>query len=383
MNVLILTPDAVGSTLLQRVLTITMQFHDFGRPVINLHELTNGLNKFYSPDFNQEILNKQQAKWGYHQSLEEIVSLLESVTHWKTARLAQYHINGRQDTIQQQLPFYNYLNENFFIIACRRKNVFEHALSWAITSVTKKLNVYSNQEKLTIFLDLYKKGITVDVDNFTWTLQRYKNYLDWCDKHFQVASYFWYERDVPNIERFILDLPVFASQKKLLGWKDSFNIDFATYNKCHFVGGDIGSIALENKEKLLAIGFDPDRGSDLEKFRKDGFLPEVLRAMPSGVADFVNTHGSQFRQANQSIARMVELGIVVSAPPIKKQTTLEKLYLIKNIDQLIDIYNTWAADHAEFADLVSKDQLFEQGIVERETYAIAGPSNRGSDLLAS
>ena len=35
MNVLILTPDAVGSTLLQRMLTIYMQFHDFNRPVIN------------------------------------------------------------------------------------------------------------------------------------------------------------------------------------------------------------------------------------------------------------------------------------------------------------------------------------------------------------
>ena len=43
MNVLILTPDAVGSTLLQRTITIYMQFHEFDRPTINLHELTNGL----------------------------------------------------------------------------------------------------------------------------------------------------------------------------------------------------------------------------------------------------------------------------------------------------------------------------------------------------
>ena len=48
MNVLILTPDGVGSTLLQRVLTISMQLHEFDRPVINLHELTNGLEKYYS-----------------------------------------------------------------------------------------------------------------------------------------------------------------------------------------------------------------------------------------------------------------------------------------------------------------------------------------------
>jgi hypothetical protein len=53
MNVLILTPDAVGSTLLQRMLAIYMQFHEFDRPVINLHELTNGLAKYYSPEFNR------------------------------------------------------------------------------------------------------------------------------------------------------------------------------------------------------------------------------------------------------------------------------------------------------------------------------------------
>ena len=43
MNVLILTPDRVGSTLLQRVLTVYMLRQGFDKPVINLHELTNGL----------------------------------------------------------------------------------------------------------------------------------------------------------------------------------------------------------------------------------------------------------------------------------------------------------------------------------------------------
>ena len=62
MNVLILTPDAVGSTLLQRLLTVYMQLHDFDRHVINLHELTNGLNRYYSPEFNREILGKDFAQ---------------------------------------------------------------------------------------------------------------------------------------------------------------------------------------------------------------------------------------------------------------------------------------------------------------------------------
>ena len=41
MNVLLLTPDRVGSTLLQRTLTVYMLRRGFDKPVINLHELTN------------------------------------------------------------------------------------------------------------------------------------------------------------------------------------------------------------------------------------------------------------------------------------------------------------------------------------------------------
>ena len=109
MNVLILTPDAVGSTLLQRMLTIYMQFHAFDRPVINLHELTNGLARYYSPEFNQELVSKHTVeKWGYHQSLEQVVEMLSSVDHYKTSRLAHYHLVRRGDSIAEQIPFYNY-----------------------------------------------------------------------------------------------------------------------------------------------------------------------------------------------------------------------------------------------------------------------------------
>ena len=59
MNVLILTPDAVGSTLLQRLITIYMQFHQYDRPVINLHELTNGLVKYHNSVLNQDVLGKK------------------------------------------------------------------------------------------------------------------------------------------------------------------------------------------------------------------------------------------------------------------------------------------------------------------------------------
>ena len=128
MNVLILTPDAVGSTFLQRVLTIYMQLHNFDRPVINLHELTNGIAKYYNPELGQEVLGKKQDKWGYYQSLEQVVEILSSVDHYKTSRLALYHIKNRGDSLADQVQFYQYLRDNFYIISCRRENLFEHAI---------------------------------------------------------------------------------------------------------------------------------------------------------------------------------------------------------------------------------------------------------------
>ena len=73
MNVLVLTPDRVGSTLLQRLITIHMQSHDFGRPVVNIHELTNGLTTYWNAKFDRitEVRNTQ--KWVYHQGQQDIL----------------------------------------------------------------------------------------------------------------------------------------------------------------------------------------------------------------------------------------------------------------------------------------------------------------------
>ena len=46
MNVLVLTPDRGGSTLLQSYLTLIMNSHNYDKPVVNLHEITNGVELY-------------------------------------------------------------------------------------------------------------------------------------------------------------------------------------------------------------------------------------------------------------------------------------------------------------------------------------------------
>jgi hypothetical protein len=383
MNVLILTPDAVGSTLLQRMLTIYMQFHNFDQPVINLHELTNSLEKYYSPEFNREIVSKKAVKnWGYHQSLQEIVELLSSVDHYKTSRLAHYHIRNRNDSIEQQVPFYKYLNENFYIISCRRANVFEHALSMTLNKITKKLNVYDAYEKIDTFYEMYQSGVTLDPAVFINQLDLYHLYVQWSEQHFDIGSYFNYEQDVPRLEEYILNLPVFSGQPELVTWKNNFGLSFENWNKMHYACSDISSIAMgartEIDQLLLSNVNDdvvstyqqnaPESAPAINSLEDFNNLPENIKRQfyqiqfrKEGIFSLLPTERQQqlsqyqlgYAQAQQTISQMVNLGIIISGPPIKKQTLSEKRKIIKNFDVLIDLYNKWAINHPTIASPVT------------------------------
>jgi hypothetical protein len=387
MNVLILTPDAVGSTLLQRMLTIYMQFHQFDRPVINLHELTNGLAKYYSPEFNRELVSKQTIKsWGYYQSLEQVVELLSSVDHYKTSRLAHYHILRRGDTLAQQIPFYNYLNENFYVIACRRANVFEHAVSMTLSNITKKLNVYSAAEKIDTFYDVYQNGVELDPQAFLNQLDAYQNYITWSDQYFNISSYFNYEQDVPRLEKFIFDLPIFANQPELITWEKNFGITFNTWNKMHYARSDIGSLMLEsdNIEQLIlnqpesvtyyqqnsppdwpAITNSQDIALLPAAFKKQ-FTQEYIHQegiyslLPPDQQSALCFAKQGYAEAQKSIDQMISLGIVIGGPPIKKQTLVEKIKIVKNFDQLTNIYNQWAISHPDTASPINMDHMSDQ-----------------------
>ena len=376
MNVLILTPDAVGSTLLQRLLTVYMQLHDFDRPVINLHELTNGLNRYYSPEFNREILGKDFAQ-GYEQSLPAIVDLLNSVDHYKTARLAEYHIKSRGDSVSDQLSFYEYLNRNYFIISCRRKNLFEHAVSQTFNRITKKLNVYSPGEKLAAFGDIFCRKVDLDTAVVIETLETYKSYLSWCARHFEIGSYFHYEQCMNNLEDYILRQPVFLSQRESKTFKSVYGIEFEDWNRCHFYTSDIGTMALtygeQLNQKLLSAPVVPDRTSPVN----NEFVTAYRELLPAHQVEFYEKNQRAYYNASRSIGHMCHLGILPTGVPIKKQTLAEKLYSVRNLDTVIAAYNAWAADNTDLAQPVDKQSLMATAELEYTVWQ----QQHSSDLL--
>lgn len=354
MNVVILTPDSVGSTLLQRTLTIQMLLSDFDKPVINLHELSNGLYSYYNYELQATVLGKSlggkptNAGIGYNQSLPHVVKLLDSVDHYKTSRLAHYHLLRRKDSPADQQYFYEYLNNNFFVISAKRRNLLDYGLSWVLRSVHKKLNVYSPYEKINSFFELYKDPITVDTETLMFYLNAYKNYIDWT-KDFDVGSNYYYEDHLNQLEEYIHALPVFSGRKKN-NWSDVYNISFQDYNKCHKSLSDIGTIAMLPNNDIKLLGFE---GTKQDKDLSD----LVVENLPIEQKNFVEKHRQNYNKAQSSIGHMVKLGLLVSNIPIKKHTFAEKKYIIKNFNECVEVFNNWIINYPELGSPVDDGKL--------------------------
>lgn len=401
MNVLLLTPDRVGSTLLQRTLTIYMLRRGFDKPIINLHELTNGLSKYYNTTLNQEVLGKPKGiEWGYYQKLEEIIDLLKSVEHYKTSRLAHYHIKNRGDTIGEQIKFYEYLNKNFFIISCRRKNIFEHALSWVIHSHSKELNVYSVKQKINVFNEIYKQGVTAQKAGFIKYLNAYRDYVEWSDKFFNVQSYFNYEDSINDLENYILNLDFMTKDNN--SWKDMFGVEFDVWNKCHKLIPDL--MLYENKNsfskqldfnKFKTPGFLvppktyesvkgsdwPSRDASKEEFDKleENIKTEIIsysrESLPINFPnietyEFINNNIESYLGTLNQLDTLVDNGFLVSPVPIKLQTLKEKKEIIKNYDDCITWYSEWV-NNTGFGEYLIEDHsidLMEQSKFGTDDY---------------
>lgn len=336
MNVLILTPDRVGSTLLQRLITIYANINENYKPLtINLHELTNGLVSYDHETFNQKVLGKKADGWGYHQTLQTISGLLDNCGHDVVSRLAHYHLKNRQDSTNDQLAFYKYLNENFYIIAARRNNLFEHAMSWCIAVESKKLNVYSFDEKFKTYNNILKNPVTVQAEMIEKYLNQYKEYMEWVDNHFQVNSYFEYERDMPNIEEYILNLRVFQNIKRPLSWSDRWDISWSDWNRMHYL--------------LSLVPFD------------HGFSKEETQFMAANI--------DLYTVCRIAIQDLQDQGILVSGVPIKLHTLHQKTQLIANSPECLTYYNNWTQQtSASYALPYTPDHMNQVAKLEHNSW---------------
>lgn len=202
MNYLVLTPDGVGSTILQRLITMTLYLENHN--VANTHELTNGL----------ELKNGIAAKnfdLKYTQSLGEIASVLRNSQAQTSlvSRLAKYHLDNRKDPANDCQDFYTFLHEHFGKkIMCVRENIFEYAMSWSIRERSGVLNVYVKEDRIKV-----SQVSDVDEDYFIQKCQQYVKYVEWMEHNFPDSETVSYENIVKHGD---------AVMQKLTGHQNTF-----------------------------------------------------------------------------------------------------------------------------------------------------------------
>ena len=291
MNYLILTPDGVGSTILQRILTMCLYLE--GEKVTNTHEITNGLKLkkgLAIKDFDLE----------YTQNLREITDILKqsSKDTIMVSRLAKYHLDARNDVEWMQKDFYEFLN-NFYdkIIVCVRNNIFEYAMSWSIRKKSGVINVYDKTDRKNV-----SAVSKVDESYFIEKCQDYVKYQNWVETNFPNVQQISYEDMLMQGDNVMEDLT---------GWKHTFKRKFGVPLK-KIIRKEYDYYNYKTKE-----GYGNDlsnlEAKSLVRYRRTGF--EMMK--------------------KNIIMRM----------PMKNTTLSDKQTQIKNFGSCLDKFYTFAKNH--------------------------------------
>ena len=396
MNVLILTPDRVGSSFLQRVITIYMNAHRYDKNVINCHELVDGhLYKYYNPIFNQEVLSydynhgHNRENLGKHQTLPEIIDLLETADHFKVCRLTWFDLQQRmKDTESERIEFYNYLNSNFYIINGCRRNLFEYALSWCIAKESRTMNVYSPQQKTERFSKIYQDRIHVDPEIFVHHLYQYLEYCQWASRCMKTAASFYYDEHISDIDKFVSGLNIFGGQE-VKTWQEIFGIDFKSWNLCHYLSSDISGIGKQLEGSSTRL-LEAESRSPLDLDLVPTPLSDVPQSLTLADQQFLLAHGERYVESLREIDAMVDCKIIPNSVPIKLQTFLEKRLLIKNFEEIVDVFNEIISDphrpllykRCDLLDLQEIDRQIQNDYANWHTSPMVANQTRKTALTA-
>lgn len=286
MNYLILTPDGVGSTILQRLLT--MAFYLENRPVQNTHELTDGI------ELKDGIAIKNYSL-KYSQSLSEIQNIVqEQAQTTLVSRLAKYHLDNRKDPVTDCEDFYKFLNTHFEKkIMCVRKNIFEYAMSWSIRNGSGLNNLYDKEDR-----DIVSKVTEVDEDYFLMKCQQYVKYIEWIEHNFPEVETVSYESMVKESD---------AVMHQLTGYENTFT---------EKIGLPLRSL-LANEYNFLKNKSE----SNLSK--------QELKALV---------------KYKQTCTELLQKNITINVP-LKSTTLTDKKNQVKNFDVCLDKFYKFAKNH--------------------------------------
>ena len=315
-NYLILTPDGVGSTYLQRVLTVYL--HSANLDYWNTHELLNGLGLYKGNLYKDFSLQ-------YSQTIPEICKLLESTNNSLVSRIAQYHINGRlKNNKEDYQQLYDTCNKKFQKIFYCIRDPFEYALSWSIRERTDTLNVYSIHERNNVHGIDTKHNIKLNF--FKRKLEQYSDYEYWAEDNFNVTSNVSYNDIHKNVD---------AIMKELTGMKhdvsDRFNVSLQDYSTIRYMVSKY--IQTKNTDWIP------------EKNKCKGTLK---------LHEFIRQVAHKYNKIPTNI-------------PVKMNTLQDKQDRIINFDDAVETYNKWTTTTNRHTP-ISQEDIIQRTKIENKIY---------------
>lgn len=313
--ILIVATYSSGSTYFQRAATFWIsQLID--NNITNPHDLMNGI--IYKD-------GKLFKEWMSHnaQSYAQIIKLIKQAQSPYLARITVDKTMKRKDL---PFDFYRYLKETCDVYTSTRDNLFDYGMCTAVRKQTDRPenkqvnNVHSAADRAMLYGD---KTFTVDPAVVIEQAKKYLQYKSWVSTNFsnsKVVSYKEIEQDIDSVlQRY------FPTEQTI---EQKFGI----------------SISRLTLYQYLLSKKDPS----VSKFSEQ----EIAGA---------NTIIELMRQ-------MCEQNIMIDTIPVKSTTITDKLKMVSNFDDCIQVFNQWALSNNLIDQIVSPQWLEEQIQYEQKIY---------------
>ena len=316
-NYLILTPDGVGSTYLQRALTVYLQCADLD--YWNAHELLNGLDTI-----DGNLCRSRPHE--YSQPIEYICNLLLVTGNFLVCRIAQYRIKERlKQREENYADLYKECNRKFMTIIFCARDPFEYALSWSIRKRSDVANVYSISKRI----DIHGVGVKepIDLNHFQNKLDQYAEYEYWAEDNFNITKKVNYDDLHNNVD---------------VAMKDITGLD-------HNIVKDKTGISLQDYSRYRYLVSMYKQTKDTQYFFNGINV----------IDEMCNLHGM--------IERLCYTLKLPTTMPIKMNTMANKRSRVTNFDQAVETYNNWALKGNRHA-IVTEEIISNKIDTEKQIY---------------
>lgn len=298
--ILVLATYSSGSTYFQRAATFWIhQLIDSS--ITNPHDLLNGIT------YQNGYLIKEWMSVGT-QSYTDIVELLKTSKTPYLARLSYDKIK------QNDKQFYNYLNQSCDTYVSVRDNLFDYGMCWAIRRCTNRdyknqiNNVHSSEDRAKLYPSNFK--FNVDPNLVTDQASKYLNYRKWVDDYFPNAKTVDYQDLEKNIDSVLMTF--FPSKQTI---QDKFGVSIARMTLYQYLNS-----------KGRVIGFTDTEINGCK---------EIIKIMDE----------------------MCQSKVMLDPIPVKSTTISDKLKLVENFDDCVEVFNQWAINNKLENQLITQDWL--------------------------